>query len=429
MLFSALIRRGLGACVEKKHDTPASSFAVSSGTSATMSDERRMRGVTALQFFSRHPKLHPFLLRILESAVAKMKERGGKDHPALYPSLYLISCLSPTAKEDPSLSISMGGFRGALRSCAHMRVEHVRYVAAAASVSVFEDSSKVPGEIETLLRTGIPKEPTSVRIRSAFAYSSERTNTETRMEEVLLLQNHVHGELLIICAILRGTWRIMSPQDKVKAIKILSKMLPRRIWLAVEENKNPCGHTRAAMIALLHVTLDLALELNLKGPDDDDIQESVMNIVNLTVSVARSVQGISVVQCTPGSYVAIDYLREVSSKFLIRVATLEQLCFEERVSLLAVLVGSSFREERVHGLELCAGMLSSFPSNASSKDIAETVQWIWDTATAAFLGNDEELQVMSMRAMTIVLGAHRIAGYRVNRETVDELLKRTPKAQ
>lgn len=257
MLYSALIRRGIGVCRERKSEETLSSFRAAGGTSATLNGTRRLNGTTTFQFFSRHPKLHPFLLEHLKQAVNSNPTTTGSDHPTLYPTLYLLSCLSPNKNEDPTTRISMSKFWDDVRRCSQWRKDYVRRAAAAACVPLIDDCSKVPAVVRDIILS-LPTEPQSVSFCNDDVISFR--NGTDRSLPVRLEQNRLHGDLLTIVAILENNATVMSQSSKGQLVKTLTEMLPSRTWIATKSFKNLCSVTRAAMVDVLTVSYKLALD-------------------------------------------------------------------------------------------------------------------------------------------------------------------------
>lgn len=404
MLFSALVRRGVGACIEKKVEAVISSFSAADGTPATMPGERRLRGATAFQFFSRHPKLHPFLLGILKESISKIDDKDAHDHPALYPSLYLLSCLSPAAAEDPSMSISMKAFRPVLRDCSHWRSEHVRRVAAAASVSMLEDSGQVASVVRHLLSTGVPEEPESVTYHVLKDNDHFDTNQES-WRGIALQQNHLHGELLTISAILNGTRCIMSIEDKSNTIQTLVELLPTRLWIACDGMKNACSYTRTAMVSILTTALELTFELDRQHDIEPVVKENMTSMKRLCEEVACGLREIRESECGPGAAIGISYLRHTAAHFVARVSCMPGRTFADMIEMLSKLVCAESRESRLCGFEHCIEAISRFEGGSQvGDDVVKTMRKLWSVAKEQF-GNteDDELRVCCIKLITCII--------------------------
>lgn len=257
MLYSALIRRGIGVCRERKGHETVSSFKATGGTSGTLDGERRMTSTTTFQFFSRHPKLIPFLLAHLQQGLQSSELSISSSHESLYPTLYLISCLSPDTNRDPTLGLSVNALWPVVRKCSHLHVEYVRRAAAAATVSLIEDCSAVPSIIQKIFQSGVPSEPLTISSQSSCLPNRNRRNESVHR----LKQNHLHGDLLTLIAILRNVQNLMTVKDKLAVVEMCTELLPSRIWISVDKLKNRCSVTRSCMFELLALFYDIALDV------------------------------------------------------------------------------------------------------------------------------------------------------------------------
>lgn len=254
MLYSALVRRGIGVCRERKGDETVSSFKAMGGTSGTLDGERRITTTTTYQFFSRHPRLIPFLLSHLRRAIQSSKSMATSSHESLYPTLYFLSCLSPDANKDPTLCLSMSTFWPIVRRCSHWHVEYVRRAAAAATVSLIEDYSAVPSIIRQIMQSGLPSEPLKVSCqRCPPLNQNEKGSPVFRLE-----QNQLHGDLLSLIAILRNVQGLMTGKDKLRLVDECAELLSERVWISVDKTKNGCSVTRACMFELLSLFHNIA---------------------------------------------------------------------------------------------------------------------------------------------------------------------------
>lgn len=372
LLFSAIVRRGVGICVERKSHAPLSSFDVAEGTSATMQGERRMKGMTAFQFFSRHPSLHQFLLEQLKKAIEQCTRNGSSDHPGLFPTLYLLSSLSASNIEDPTAQVSMKPFRAMLRKCLHWRTNYVRRAAAAASVSLIEDFRHVRAVIKEHFENGVPKEPTETRIKSTR--SSKEVVTSGYVNQIFryrpLVQNRLHGELLAIAAVLKRTRNSMRQEDKVDTVMVLSQELPARVWIAGNERKNPCSVTRASMLVVLAESFELAREvLSLPSLQPDSAEGAGVIIAlskNLCVSLQAAEDGYHN-HCL--QELGIDGFRHNAAKF-IGLVTLSsfshrELSFDDSLTVLVKLILRSDRETILTGYQSLLELLKQNGSESS----------------------------------------------------------------
>lgn len=257
MLYSALIRRGIGVCKERIGYETVSSFKATGGTSGTLDGERRMTSTTTFQFFSRHPMLIPFLLSHLQQGLQFSESSVSSSHESLYPTLYLISCLSPDTNKDPTLGLSMSALWPVVRKCSHWHVEYVRRAAAAATVSLIEECSAVPSIIQKIMQSGLPSEPLNVSSQSTCLSNQNRKNESVHR----LKQNHLHGDLLTLIAILRNVQNLLTAQDKLAIVEICTELLPSRIWISVNKLKNRCSVSRSCMFELLALFYDIARDV------------------------------------------------------------------------------------------------------------------------------------------------------------------------
>lgn len=382
MLYSALIRRGIGVCREHKDEdtfistirtqlacsssklkteneaATISSFKAASGTSATLEGARRLSGTTAFQFFSRHPKLHPFLLSHLEKAV--QLSEGEEDHPVLFPTLYLLSCLSPNTNEDPSTQISMSKFINVVDKCTRWKSEYVRRAAAAARVALIEDCNQVPDIVRDIL-IGLPEEPVSLTIRpnnhdiSRNLDGSNGSNSLAAYEErkAVLEQNLLHGELLTITSILQNTVSLMSPASKTRLLDSLSDLLPKVSWIAVERSKNPCSITRACIIDLVSLSYRLAHE------------ERCDSILKLVYNIAEKVASDDTLAFGSLSQIGFSAFRSKVLKFYGALVTrkykLGEFNLRQVLEIFCTRMESQTEDEKglVACMEACSELLSS----------------------------------------------------------------------
>lgn len=294
-LFSGLIRRGVGVPQERKKEAAISSFDPSVGTTALMDGCRRIKGATALQFFSRYPELNPFFLQHLREAVAEFRKEGAVDHPSLFPALYLLSSLAPSpGGEDQVAGFSKEGFSQLLEQCLYWRSDYVRRAASAGCISMIEAPGDIPGIIAASLEEKLPAEPCSVRVRGRQSVrpAGKGTSSQVSPETVRLSQNRIHGELLRVLGVIVGTWRIMGKPLQTKTIRVLADKLPSRLWLARDPAKNPCCITRACMVLLLsraiEISVDFAAKNELAGDTNDaDVLDAIALLLRMGAETAR----------------------------------------------------------------------------------------------------------------------------------------------
>lgn len=412
MLFSALVRRGIGTCTEKREEVAVSSFAAIEGTSAILGGDRRLRGITAFQFFSRHPKLHPFLLNTLEMAIVQLRTDPKQDHPALYPTLYLLSCLSPAAAEDPSKSISMKPFRLALRSCTHWRSDYVRRVAAFAYVSLIEDPSHVSNVVQEFL-SAIPEEPdhvTAVVTRQAGPRNNQDVNGSSVSKQIppsslRLSQNVLHGDLLTITAILSGTESIMSIQDKMRTVEVFSQLLPSRLWIVIDRKKNRCSYTRSAMLAVLYRAYILSQEVVPHCQDHSTTLLAAKHVSSLSVEIARNLRGLQKDEGDPVSLVGWSNFsrRAVGFSGQVTINSFESgLCdFADAVREITSQVSSPDQEIRLAGIKNCLRLMTASISEKDVKESFEGLSRLWHLPQLMINSNLPQEQIVDGLRMQI----------------------------
>lgn len=326
MLYSALIRRGIGVCRERRGYEIGSSFKAAGGTSGTLDGERRMTSTTTFQFFSRHPRLIPFLLSHLQHAVQSPGCTLASSHGSMYPTLYLLSCLSPDAIKDPSLCVSLNAFWPVVRKCSHWCTEFVRRAAAAATVPLIDDYSSVPSIVREILQAGLPSEPLTVSCDSNSSVNEPRENVAV----LPLKQNHLHGDLLALVAILQNAQNFMAVKDRVALINVCNELLPSRVWLSVHRLKNKCSVTRASMFELLSLCHDIALNVWRETKCENSAQ-----LLKVCSTVASKIDVDEICFNDPRSEVGAPVLRIKAMKFLAQ--TLLHQCSTGAVTVEAAL--------------------------------------------------------------------------------------------
>eukprot|EP00177_Eucheuma_denticulatum_P003406 GFKZ01006155.1.p1 GENE.GFKZ01006155.1~~GFKZ01006155.1.p1 ORF type:complete len:2081 (+),score=200.83 GFKZ01006155.1:101-6343(+) len=324
MLFSALVRRGVGVCLERKAGETLSSFEVAGGTSATLDGERRLNGVTAIQFFARYPKLHPFLLNELVHAVKRHDLEESEDHPALFPTLYLLSSLSPSIGEDPSVMLSMNAFRSVLLDCVHWRSNYVRRAAAAACVPLVEDPSQVAQVMDNLLKSAIPAIPeTGLGLdgeqESCPNSSTWKPRLSTKVRTYALRQNHLHGDLLTVTAILDGMSRAMNLSHKAEIIKRMAVTLPHRLWVAKGGHVNPCSVTRSSMVLLMYKVYDMAREVEGVNSTLEECRRSSRAVIDMSAELGASLRRFDDDVNAPETTLGFPAFQGHSASFIVHV--------------------------------------------------------------------------------------------------------------
>ncbi|KAI8074980.1 putative death-receptor fusion protein-domain-containing protein [Gongronella butleri] len=158
MLFSTLLQRTLG-------------------TKKTRDEHSTINNVTGQEFFTRFPKLHPYLLKELKTAVGQLLDQSLTEnvHPGLYPMLTLLSRLRPSVMDDPATNpLSMAQFVPLVMSCSASSIFKTREMAA---------------------RALVPLVPSTALIL---------TVAELLQWDATLSQNDIHGRLLQVQFLLRG---------------------------------------------------------------------------------------------------------------------------------------------------------------------------------------------------------------------------------
>lgn len=258
MLLSAIIRRGVGIPSERMSSGTPSSFEASSETSSSLDGSRRIRGVTAVQFFSKYPELHPFLLSELEQCVRElqMEERGhgtgssGYNQHTLFPVLYLLSSLCPSVGVDQDQNFTVSPFGPYVYRCLMSRSVYVRRVAASACVPLVRSTIDVAAELNTSLRERLPRRG-QLSGRSGMVENGDRYYS----------QNKLHGELLRIAAIIKGMRDFMTLDQKIDVIETASRQMRRCCWMATDSEENNCFVTRAAMLRVMNRFVRLTISL------------------------------------------------------------------------------------------------------------------------------------------------------------------------
>lgn len=436
-LFSALVRRGVGVCSERRSNELLSSFEVATGTSATFDGQRRLNGVTAFQFFTRYPKLYPFLLQQLSPNTDHRDQEGSDGHPALFPTLYLLSSLSPSAAEDPTSSLPMAPFREIIRSCLHWSSNYVRRAAAAACVPLIEDPRHVAEVVRNYLVTCIPSESQT----GAMSFRSDSNLAKSRLggrpfvntRPYRLRQNHLHGNLLAINAILNGACRAMSSNDKTEMIRLMARSLPQRVWVAEDESRNPCSVTRAAMISILCKIYEMSREVeSMDGLNEQD-RRFCQDIINVCTRVSCSILLSGFREYVPGAEVGKSGFRGCSARFLVLVTISsferQQLSFDEALQRLQSLIFCEAREELGEGLtslrRICEKVGKAEEKQGSSihsPDSISKLRGIWKKGLNVITSvEDEDIIVAALRLLNVLLKyfSRHFAWSKVERRFID----------
>ncbi|KAK9692472.1 hypothetical protein K7432_014313 [Basidiobolus ranarum] len=205
MLFSTLLQRTLG-------------------TKKTKDEHHSMNTMTGKEFFSRFPKLHPFLLTELELAVEQMLRSKELDspvvHPGLYPVLTLLSRLQPSVMDGPDSALTMSAFVPAVLECASGCIYKTREMAARALV---------PLVVTNDLVTTIEMLWSDINIQS---------------------QNKLHGRLVQLLSLLRGhLYDVVNYEVQKDVINCIAVHFQSKLRLLLGDNK--CGITRAVFYDMM----------------------------------------------------------------------------------------------------------------------------------------------------------------------------------
>lgn len=198
--------------------------------------------VIPVQFFSRYPKLHPFLITQLQLSVQHAVKDQETDYTSLFPTLYLLSSRSTGSPEDLATIVSMKPFREVLRKCSHWQPDYIRRVAASASFLLIEDHFSTADFLKDITVLAIPIDRNSnseVDIEEYYC-DVDRRERRSRGRDAcaqILRQNHLHGDLLTVEAILQGIGQILEAQYVKYIVQMFAENIPKRVWVA--SNRNP----------------------------------------------------------------------------------------------------------------------------------------------------------------------------------------------
>ncbi|KAI8366706.1 putative death-receptor fusion protein-domain-containing protein [Radiomyces spectabilis] len=157
MLFSTLLQRTFG-------------------TKKTRDEHSTVNKLTGREFFTRFPKLYPYLLKELTAAVEQLLQNSmaASIHPGLYPILTLLSRMHPSVMDGFDKAMPMSNFIPLVMSCAASSIYKTREMAARALVPLIPFTKLVPTISELLT---LDKDQS---------------------------QNEIHGHLLQVQFLLRG---------------------------------------------------------------------------------------------------------------------------------------------------------------------------------------------------------------------------------
>lgn len=408
MLYSSLIRRGIGVCRESQPRLSVSSFKACGGTSATLDGERRLKGTTAFQFFSRHPALHPFFLEELERAISSHDSTS--KNPTLYPILYLLSCLSPRLSQDPTACISMHPFWEVVRKCSRSPSEYIRRAAAAASVPLITEYSRIPMIARTIFETGIPSRPQHVSLRAlpkglATDNGNEHEPRQIFTKTVHLNQNGLHGDLLTLERIMKNAHEMLRRQDKRKVLYELGRLLPTRTWIAIDEVRNPCSVTRAGMLDLLSASHMLAVDV----VTDNDAAEEAHSVLALCRTIANQLVQLSTtceIDGTDFGEVAACTLHAKARKLLAQVLIFDVhigTCeIDSALRSIAKCIDNGVKDGLVIALDACCQILNS--SGASRATNTDVFFDVWQRVEVnCFRSSDAEILTGALSCMSALV--------------------------
>eukprot|EP00737_Agarophyton_chilense_P001042 gb/GEZJ01001157.1/.p1 GENE.gb/GEZJ01001157.1/~~gb/GEZJ01001157.1/.p1 ORF type:complete len:1853 (+),score=194.32 gb/GEZJ01001157.1/:675-5561(+) len=409
MLFSALIRRGIG--VDNNDDSSLSTLFAREGASSTLPETRRMQGVTPIQFFSMYPKLHHFLRTQLQLSVLHSEKDQNTEYPSLFPTLYLLSSLSPGAPEDPATMVSMEPFREVLRICAHCRSDYIRRAAASASLLLVEDHRSTIQFLKELVIKGIPTDPNCNEVTPEKDISQENCENEPRIDELnvnVLRQNHFHGDLLTIEAILKWTSQVSGTNHVKAVVQMFAQHIPNRIWLT--SSRNPCSFTRASFIRVLSIVYRLACDL-VDDPKATELVAACNSVFNLCHELDDKLRTERLYLGPREELIGLSVLREASSdlsrlRFFRNTQTTQQRPHIPTLQMFLSEIESNDSELKMIAFENTRLVLSTNVVDRFRKDEpksisverVELLQKIWSHAKhTSQVAEDDELLISALR--------------------------------
>ncbi|ORX88334.1 hypothetical protein K493DRAFT_306724 [Basidiobolus meristosporus CBS 931.73] len=205
MLFSTLLQRTFG-------------------TKKTKDEHHSMNTLTGKEFFSRFPKLHPFLLKELKYSVEQMFKSKGLSasavHPGLYPVLTLLSRLQPSVMDGQDSALTMSSFVPAVLECAGGCIYKTREMAARALVPLVVSNDLVK---------------TIVHLWEDIDIQS---------------QNKLHGRLVQLLFLLRGhLYHVANHEVRRNVITCVAELFRSKVKLLLGDNK--CSITRAVFYDII----------------------------------------------------------------------------------------------------------------------------------------------------------------------------------
>ncbi|CAG8489964.1 6184_t:CDS:10 [Paraglomus occultum] len=206
MLFSTLVQRVFG-------------------TKKVKDEQHSINKLTGREFFSRFPKLHPFLmneLRIAVEQLVKDDKETSQIHPGLYPVLTLLSRLYPSLMESAHSVLSLSTFVPLVIECCKSRIQKTREMAARALTPLISS--------DHLLQTC-----------SDILYACNLSN-----------QNALHGRLAQIRQLFRG--HLKTGVASYETAKLFLTEIPRVFVdkLDIATRVNECAVTRHLFLEIIY---------------------------------------------------------------------------------------------------------------------------------------------------------------------------------
>ncbi|OZJ04117.1 hypothetical protein BZG36_02864 [Bifiguratus adelaidae] len=221
MLFSALVQRTFGSKKNKDHQNLPNTL-------------------TAREFFSRFPSLHPYLLKELELAVQQFKDErhGISVHPKLFPLLTLLSRLHPSIMEGAENTHTMKPFVPLVRLCSASVIQKTREMAARALVPLIPSSQVVNTSLEILAQCELDN------------------------------QNQLHGNLLQVQYLLQGhLYSIATDEILSEFVQSANSIFVAKWKIATEENPSLRVEANAHFTPIKQLATDMAESVLMVTPD------------------------------------------------------------------------------------------------------------------------------------------------------------------
>lgn len=280
MLFSSILNRALG--VKKSRD-----------------EEDAVNTITGNEFFSRFPRLHPYLLEKLSMAVGDLKQDSMDVSPVLYPILTILARLKSSFMDGSKSLLSLRPFKSLVVRCSNTAIYNARQMSARAL------SSLVP------------------------------TNELLNMVEMLLLslkdecvsKNQYHGTLLQVHHLLKSHARSLPLSDQKSLVKLLNDCL-----MPLRDSMNLCNLNAAVYLKIVHDFLLLNDWICVMEGDTLKLGEASDNLIESLVSIGKNVLTSKDVCANIGSY----YARQQWGALLLEYAFVSKsnVYIEDTISLL-----------------------------------------------------------------------------------------------